>query len=56
MFICLRLSPFIGFCLGWCSNFVDSESGQVQSVLNSAEPHIPPPEPFTKLGGKYQHV
>ncbi len=24
--------PVLGFCLGWCSNFVGSESGQKQSV------------------------
>ncbi len=31
MFICLRPPPFLGFCLGWSSNFVDYESGQIQS-------------------------
>ncbi len=31
-FICLRPPPLLGFCLGWCSNFVGSESGQIQSV------------------------
>ncbi len=30
--ICLRPSPLLGFCLGWSSNFVGSESGQVQSA------------------------
>jgi hypothetical protein len=25
-------APLLGFCLGWSSNFVSSESGQVQSV------------------------
>ncbi len=30
--ICLRPPPLLGFCLGWCSNFVASESGQIQSV------------------------
>jgi hypothetical protein len=30
-FICLW-PPNIGFVLGWCSNFVGSESGQKQSV------------------------
>jgi hypothetical protein len=24
--------PLLGFCLGWSSNFVGSQSGQVQSV------------------------
>jgi hypothetical protein len=24
--------PLLGFCLGWSSNFVCSESGQIQSV------------------------
>ncbi len=32
-FICLRPPPFfLGFCLGWSSNFVGSESGQIQSI------------------------
>jgi hypothetical protein len=28
----MRPPPVLGFCLGWCSNFVGSESGQNQSV------------------------
>jgi hypothetical protein len=32
VFICLRPPPLLGFCLKWCSNFVGSESGQIQSV------------------------
>ncbi len=24
--------PFLGFCLGWSSNFVGTEYGQIQSV------------------------
>jgi hypothetical protein len=32
VFICLRPPPLLGFCLGWSSNFVGSESGQLQSV------------------------
>ncbi len=24
--------PLLGFCLGWCSSFVGSESGQIQSL------------------------
>ncbi len=32
VFICLRPPPIlIGFCLGWCSNFAGSESGQIRS-------------------------
>ncbi len=31
VFICLRSPPFL-FYLGWSSNFVGSESGQIQSV------------------------
>jgi hypothetical protein len=27
VFICMRPPPLLGFCLGWCSNFVGSESG-----------------------------
>jgi hypothetical protein len=30
--ICLRPPPLLGVCLGWCRNFVGSESGQKQSV------------------------
>ncbi len=30
-FICL-MPPLLGFCLGWSSNSVGSESGQIQSV------------------------
>jgi hypothetical protein len=30
VFICLRLPPLLS--LGWCSNFVGSESGPIQSV------------------------
>jgi hypothetical protein len=32
VFVCLRPPPFPGFCLGWSSNFVGSESGQIQGV------------------------
>jgi hypothetical protein len=32
VFICLNPPPLLGFCLGWCINFVGSESGQKQSV------------------------
>jgi hypothetical protein len=30
--ICLRPPPLLGFCLGWSSNFIGSESGQIHSV------------------------
>ncbi len=30
--ICLRPPPLLGFWFGWSSNFVGSESGQIQSV------------------------
>jgi hypothetical protein len=48
--ICLRPPPLLGFCLGWCSNFVDSESGQKQSVkllqnMVSNTAQHPPPTP-----------
>jgi hypothetical protein len=57
MFICcLRPHPLLGFCLGWCSNYVGSESCQKQSVKllqnryglqhNSTPP--PPPLPATQ--------
>jgi hypothetical protein len=32
VFICLRPLPSLGFCCEWSSNFVGSESGQIQSV------------------------
>jgi hypothetical protein len=32
VFIFLRPLPILDFCLGWCSNFVGSESSQVRSV------------------------
>jgi hypothetical protein len=32
LFICLRPPPLLGFCLGWYSNFVISETVQKQSV------------------------
>jgi hypothetical protein len=32
VFICLRLPFLLGFCLGWCSNFVGFKSGQTQSA------------------------
>jgi hypothetical protein len=33
VFICLRPPPLLGSCLGWSSNFVGSEAGQIQSVI-----------------------
>ncbi len=61
VFICLRPPPLLGFCLGWSSNFVgsDSESGQKQSVKllqnmvsnrTNTTPY-PPPPPSHTLGG-----
>jgi hypothetical protein len=41
--------PLLGFCLGWCSNCVSSESGQIQSVrllqnrVSNRTPYTPPP-------------
>jgi hypothetical protein len=32
VFICQRPPPLLGFCLGSSSNFVNYESGQIQSV------------------------
>jgi hypothetical protein len=32
VFICLMLPPLKNFCLGWSSNFLGSESEQIQSV------------------------
>jgi hypothetical protein len=31
-FVCLRPPPLLGFYLGWSSDVVGSESGQIQSV------------------------
>jgi hypothetical protein len=47
-FICLRLPPLLGNCLGWSSKFVGSESSQIQSVKllqnivsNRTQHHLP---------------
>jgi hypothetical protein len=37
VFICLRTTPLLVFCLGWCSTFVGSESGQFLRVLLRAK-------------------
>jgi hypothetical protein len=48
VFICLRPPPLIGFYLVWSSNFVDSDSGQIQSVkllqnmVSNITQHTPP--------------
>jgi hypothetical protein len=42
VFICLRPPPLLGFCLGWSSNFVCSQSGQIQSVTILQNP-VPSP-------------
>ncbi len=53
MFICLRPPPLLGFCLGWSSNFVGSESGQTKSVklmqnmVSNRTQHPPPPPSHT---------
>jgi hypothetical protein len=52
VFICLRSSPLLGFCLWWSSIFVGSESGQIQSVkllqnMVSNRTPYPPPTHFT---------
>jgi hypothetical protein len=53
LFICLRPSPLLGFCLGWSSNFVGPESGQKQSVkllqnkASNRTQHPPPPPSHT---------
>jgi hypothetical protein len=51
--ICLRTPTLLGFCLGWSSNFEDSESGQIQSVKllqNMVSNRTqPPPLPATLL-------
>jgi hypothetical protein len=41
VFVCLRPPPLLGFCLGWSSNFVGSESGKIQSV-NLQQDSTPP--------------
>ncbi len=53
VFICLMPPPLIGFCLGWCGNFVGSESGQIQSVkllqnmVSNRTQHPIPSQPHT---------
>ncbi len=52
VFICPRSPPLLGFCLGWYSNFVGSESGQIKSVellqnmVSNRNQHPPPPHPL----------
>jgi hypothetical protein len=47
--------PLLGFCLGWCSNFVGSESGQKQSIkllqimVSNTTQHPPQPPPSHTL-------
>jgi hypothetical protein len=49
MFIYLSPHLLLGFCLGWCSNFVGSEYGQIQSgqllqnMVSNRTQHPPPP-------------
>ncbi len=54
----------LGFCLGWSSNFVGSESRQIESVKlqqnmvskqDSTHPPPPPPPPQQKLKNKLTH-
>jgi hypothetical protein len=54
VFICLRPPPLLGFCQGWSSNFVGSESGQkqgdklLQNMISNTTQHTPPlPLPAT---------
>ncbi len=53
VFIFLRPSPLLGFCQGWSSDFVGSESGQIQSVkllqnVVSNRIQLPHPLPATQ--------
>jgi hypothetical protein len=46
----LRAPPLLGFCLGWCRNFVGYESGQIQSdklLQNMVSNRTPYPPPLT---------
>jgi hypothetical protein len=53
VFICLRPTPLLGFCLGWSGNFVGSESGQfhsvklLQNMVSNRTQHLPPPPSHT---------
>jgi hypothetical protein len=53
VFICLKCPPFLDFCLGWSSNFVGSESGQIQSgkllenMVSRTTQHQPPLHKYT---------
>ncbi len=52
MVICLRPPPLLSFCLEWSSNFVGSESGQIQNVkllqyMVSQQDSTPPPPSHT---------
>jgi len=58
--VCLSEAPspsLLRFCLGWSSNFVGSESGQIQSVklhqnMVSNRIQQPPPPPSQELNQK----
>ncbi len=54
VFFCLRPPSFLGYFLGWCSNFVSSESGQKQivklmqnMVSNTTQHPLAPSQPHT---------
>ncbi len=53
VFICLRFPHLLGFCPGWSSNFVDSYSGQIESVkllqnmVSNRTQHPHPCQPHT---------
>ncbi len=58
VFLCLSPPRLLGFCLGWSSNFIGSESGQIhsvkllQNVVFSRTQH-PTPSPSHTLSVQY---
>jgi hypothetical protein len=58
VFFCLRPPPFLGFCLEWSSNFVGSETGQIQNIkllqnMGSKKTQHPQPLPSQTLSAIY---
>jgi hypothetical protein len=64
VFICLRPPTLLGFCYGWSSNFLGSESSQIKSVKllenmvscnRTRHPH-PPPGDFNTGKGEGEEL
>ncbi len=47
VFVCLKPPPLLGCCLGRSSNFVRSESSQIQNMVSNRTQHPHPPPSHT---------